>query len=141
MDPDELRKSMIQEAKQAAADREAKVEVSRLLERLRDQGTVVRTRFRAIAQGPERRKLDEIYRAIDRLIGELELAAAPEDADEREERSKDLEKQADQLIDSARKITGRGSTFREKVEKGEKASSRKSRRGREKIHKNEFVPN
>lgn len=120
MDADELRKSLIQETKQAAADGEEKVDASQLLERLRDRATVVRAQFRAINQGPERRKLDETYQAIDRLMSELKLAAALEDANERAARSKDLEKQADQLIDSARKITGRASTFREKVEKGRK---------------------
>ncbi|MDK1020762.1 MAG: hypothetical protein QGD90_03900 [Candidatus Hydrogenedentes bacterium] len=54
MEADELRKSMIQEVKQAAAEAKEKVEASRLLDRLRDQATVVRARFRAIKQGSER---------------------------------------------------------------------------------------
>ncbi len=109
---------MIQEVKQAAAKAEEKLEASRLLDRLRDQATAVRARFRAINHGPERRKLDEIYRAIDGLIGQVKLAAALEDPDEGAARTLDLEKQADGLIESAKKITGRGDTFREKVEKG-----------------------
>ncbi len=129
MDADELRESMIQEVKQAAAEAKDKVEASRLLDRLRDQATVVRARFRAIHQGPERRKLGEIYQTLDRLIGELELAAALEDAGERAARSQDLEKQADGLIESAKTITGRRDTFREKVEKDRKGVVEKAAPG------------
>ena len=60
MDADELRKSMIQEVKLAEEQAEQPVQASRLLDRLKDQATSVRARFRAINHGPERRKLDEI---------------------------------------------------------------------------------
>ena len=118
MDADELRKSMIQEVKWAAAEADQRVEASRLLDRLKDQATVVRARFRAINHGPERRKLDEIYQAMDRLIGQLKVIAAIEDAGEQAARSKEMEEQGNALIERARKITGRGDTFRERVEKG-----------------------
>ena len=118
MDADELRKSMIQEVKQAAAKAEEQVEVSRLLDRLKDQAISVRARFRAINHGPERRKLDEIYQAMDGLIGRIKVIAAIEDAGEREARFREVEDRANALIERARKITGRGDTFREEVEKG-----------------------
>lgn len=118
MDADELRKSMIQEVKRSAAEAEQQMEASRLLDRLKDQAIAVRARFRAINHGPERRKLDEIYKAMDRLIGQIKVIAAIEDAGERTARSKEVEEQANALIERARKITGRGDTFREQVDKG-----------------------
>ena len=118
MDPDELRKSMIQEVKRSAAQAEQQVQVSRLLDRLKDQAITVRARFRAINHGPERRKLDEIYQAMDRLIGQIKVIAAIEDAGEHAARSKEVEEQGNALIERARKITGRGDTSREQVEKG-----------------------
>ncbi len=129
MDADELRKSMLNEVKQAAVEAEQKVEVSGLLDRLKDQATAVRARFRAISHGPERRKLDEIYRAIDRLVGQIKTIAEIEDAGERAARSKEVEDQANPLIEKAIKITGRGDTFREQVEKGRKKVVEKAAAG------------
>ena len=129
MEADELRKSMIQEVKQAAAEAKEKVEASRLLDRLRDQVTVVRARFRAINQGSERRKLDLINRAIDRLMGELKLAAALEDADEGATRSQDLEKQADVIDRVGQKNYGPRRHLSGEGGEGPKGSRRGSRAG------------
>ncbi len=118
MDADELRKSMTQEVKQAAEEAEEQVQASRLLDRLKDQATLVRTRFRAINHGPERRKLDEIYQAMDGLMGQIKIIAEIEDAREREARSREVEDRANALIERARKTTGRGDTSREEVERG-----------------------
>ncbi len=129
MDADELRKSMVQEVKQEAAKAEERVEATRLLDRLREQATVVRARFRAIGHGPERRKLDEIYRGLDGLIGKLKLAAANDGTGEGTARHQDLEEQAAKLLDLAKRTTGRGDTFRERVEKGRKKVVEKAEAG------------
>ena len=55
---------------------------------------------------------------MDRLIGRIKVVAAIEDAGEQAARSKEVEEQGNALIERARKITGRGDTFREQVEKG-----------------------
>ena len=120
MDADELRESMIQEVKQSAGQAERHAETSRLLDRLNDQATAVRTRFRASAHGRERRKLDDMYQAIDRLIGQINALGTMEDAGERTARSKQLDEEAEALIEKARRITGGGGTFQEEVEKGRK---------------------
>ena len=80
MDADELRKSMIQEVKQTATKAEHHVETSRLLDSLIDRATSVRTRYRTTTHGRERRKLDDIYKAIDKLIGQIKGLGAIEDA-------------------------------------------------------------
>lgn len=120
MNADELRKSMIQEVKQAATKAEQHVETSRLLDSLIDQATAVRARHRATTHGRERPKLDDIYEAIDKLIGQIKGLGAIEDAGERAARSKQLDEEATSLIEKARRITGSGGTLQERIEKGRK---------------------
>ena len=118
MDADELRKSMIQEVKQTATKAEHHVETSRLLDSLIDQATAVRTRYRTTTHGRERRKLDDIYKSIDKLIGQIKGLGAIEDAGERAARSKTLDEDATSLIDKARSITESRGALQERIEKG-----------------------
>ncbi len=118
MDPDELRKSMIQDVKQAATEAEQRVETARFLDPLTDQAASVHTRYRTTTDGRERRRLDDIYKAIDLLIGKIKQLDTMEDPAKRAARSKVLDEEATKLIETARKLVGSGGTAEEQIEKG-----------------------
>lgn len=129
MDAEELRKSMISEVKESAFQAGVRENQSRLLDRLLIQGKAVRARFRAVSHGPDRRKLNEIYQAIDGLLKDLKKVAAISDEEEKTARWRELEKQGEALVEAAKKLTAHGDDFREEVEKGRKRVVEKAAAG------------
>ena len=132
MDAKELRRSMIREVKESASAEEVQereAETSWNVERLLREARSVSARFRAIQQSPERRKLQEIYEDISRLVDEMRQPVESADAGEEKERQSKFGKRTADLIEEARKITRRAETLDEKVEKGRKRLVEKAAAG------------
>ena len=129
MDAEELRKSMVEEVKESAFHADIRENQLRLHDRLMIQGKALRARFRAISHGPDRRKLNEIYQAIDGLLKNLKKVSAIGNEEEKTARWRDLEKLGDALVDSAKKMTAQGDSYSEEVEKGRKRVVEKAAAG------------
>lgn len=121
MNPEDLRKSLIEEVKNKEAEADIALEKEEELKlrfRVIEEARKVQIRWRGIAPGAERRKLKEIYEAMDVLVTAMKDAAELEDSDESKGRRKKLTKKAGGLIETARKLTGRPESLNETIEKG-----------------------